>query len=51
MTPKGFEPAVPAGERPQNYTLDRKARAMVFSYFIHSNQTTQTEICVLRILK
>jgi hypothetical protein len=25
MSPAGFEPAIPAGERPQTYSLDRGA--------------------------
>ena len=28
MTPAGFEPAIPVGERPRTYALDRSATGM-----------------------
>ena len=32
MTPVGFEPTAPAGERPQTYALDRATTETVFQY-------------------
>jgi hypothetical protein len=34
MPPVGFEPTISAGERPQNYTLDRAATGTVQGYYV-----------------
>ena len=41
MPPVGFEPTISAGERPQNYALDREATGTGnTSYFKEQNQIT-----------
>jgi len=36
MTPTGFEPAIPASERPQTHALDRTATGIgMYMYNIH----------------
>ena len=35
MPPAGFEPAIPLGERPQTYALDRSATGIGTVFIIH----------------
>jgi hypothetical protein len=46
IPPVGFEPAIPASERPQTYTLDRTATYYVITLTVcHSIPSSITNIC------
>jgi hypothetical protein len=49
MLPAGFEPTIPASERPQTYALDRAVTGIgcIFSYFYRN--TTWLNVSLLRI--
>ena len=44
MHSAGFEPAIPAHERPQTYALNRTATGIVFFFYIYMSQNKR--ICV-----
>jgi hypothetical protein len=41
MHPEGFEPAIPAGDRPQNLALDGSATGIALHVTIHFNKYTK----------
>ena len=41
MTPVGFEPTIPAGERPKTYALDRAATGTGISVFLGNLTSTR----------
>jgi len=39
MTPAGFEPAIPAGERPQTHALDLTINGGDLTYLLHGAES------------
>ena len=51
MTPAGFEPAIPASERPQTHVLDRKTTEISKQFYssVNHNEDSDVKLSVMKM--